>query len=394
MNVLMLTTKYPGPECSEWLTSELAKELSSRNINVKVLNVEWSSKGYVGAFNSDNLEVLSNNSISLKLGKLSLPIKWIFSSFKIFRYLIKDIVFRKKYDLLICISPCTALALAIPIAQFLSKRKLLIYWDFFPIHNQQIASKIPAYLMPGLKSIENFLVNTFTTVACMSPANLSFFEEYFGSNTIQNRIVIPIWTSYLGDSCIDKNKLREVSPYNNEDVLIVFGGQLVAGRGIETLLGAIKIARLINVNIKLLVCGKGPLSDLIIDYATENKDACEYLGDLSRVEYLKTLSFSDIGVVATVEGVDSPTYPSKSLDYMSSKLPIAACVEKISDFGLIVETNYFGLACDAGDVKALSDIIIKLSIDSHLRKELGENGFNFLRDTHSVKTIVNKILEV
>ena len=50
MNVLMLTTKYPGPECSEWLTSELAKELSSRNINVKVLNVEWSSKGYVGAF--------------------------------------------------------------------------------------------------------------------------------------------------------------------------------------------------------------------------------------------------------------------------------------------------------------------------------------------------------
>lgn len=394
MNVLMLTTKYPGPECSDWLTSELAKELASRNINVKVLNVEWSSKGYVGAFNSDNLEVLSNNSISLKLGKLSLPIKWSFSSFKIFPYLIKDIVFRRKYDLLICLSPCTALALAIPIAQFLSKRKLLIYWDFFPIHNQQIADKIPAYLMPSLKNIEQFLVNTFTTVACMSPANLSFLDQYFGLNDDQNRLVIPIWTSYLGDSFLDKNILRESTSYKNQEILVVFGGQLVAGRGIETLVSAIKIARIMDTNIKLLVCGEGELSKLVIDYSYEDNDACTYLGNLSRSDYLEVLSFSDIGIVATVEGVDSPTYPSKSLDYMSAKLPIVACVERSSDFGTIVEKNGFGLACDAGDIDSLAKSIVKLSSDSCLRNKLGNKGFEFLGSTHSVETIVNKILEV
>lgn len=394
MNVLMLTTKYSGPECSDWLTSELAKELANRNINVKVFNVEWSGEGYIGKHNTDNLEVISTNSISLNFGKISLPIKWAFSSLKIYKHLFKDILTSKRYDMLICFSPCTALALAIPLAQFISRNKLLIYWDFFPTHNQQISKKVPNYFMPILKKIERSLVNSFDTIACMSPANLSFFNDYFGSNDNQHRLVIPIWTSYLGDSSLNKTLIRKTTHYNNQEVLVVFGGQLVAGRGLETLISAIRLARTVNTNIKLIVCGEGELSELVINYSNEDHEACTYLGNLSRPDYLEILSFSDIGIVATVEGVDSPTYPSKSLDYMSAKLPIVACVEKSSDFGTIVESSGFGLACNAGDINSLAKLIIKLSNDSRLRNNLGNKGFNFLKDTHSVETIVNKILEV
>ena len=149
-----------------------------------------------------------------------------------------------------------------------------------------------------------------------------------------------------------------------------------------------------NYKVKLIVCGDGPLRTIIEDFSKEAPLACSYLGKLTREEYLRVLFDSDIGIVATVDGVDVPTYPSKSLDYMAASIPIIASVEKNSDFGLILESNNFGLSCEAGDSQALAKIISILIENSDLRKIMGQNGLQFLNEYHSVNKIANKILEI
>lgn len=396
MKILILTTKYPAPDESEWLISELANELAKRGNSVKVLNVEWSSYKSRRRHMSVNPKVISHKAISIPLGKFSIFPKWIFSSLKMAPYLILDLIKKEKYDLLITTSPCTACASAIMLSHLVAKKSLLIYWDFFPIHNQQISNKVPTILMPILKKIEKMLVNSFSDVACMSPANLLFFDKYFDSNPKQNRFILPIWTSYLKLEKSIKQPLFDSSVYGygNSNIIVTFGGQLVEGRGLETLIKAIKIARLSNNKIKLLVCGDGQLRDMVEDFSSEEPLACSYLGKLPREEYLNVLSYSDIGVVATVENVDSPTYPSKSLDYMAASIPIVASVEKKSDFGLVLESNNFGLSCDAGNSKALAKLLTILAENPRLRDEMGKNGLKFLNDFHSVSKIVNTILEI
>lgn len=393
MKVLMFTTKYPLFGESEWLTSELANELVKRNISVDVFDVEWAECEVGQVQKVAGLTVHRVKPFEARFfGRFGLIIKWVFSSFQLYPLLLRDFFLGRRYDLFICYSPCTALAGAIPLAKLLSNKSILIYWDFFPIHNQQISGKVPRVILPFLKYLECSLVKSFSRVSCMSPANLKFFNSYFGSAK-QKRDIVPIWSSFLGADAVNKKKIRSISPYRDDEILVVFGGQLVSGRGIETLLLAITQARKLNPMIKLLVCGSGHLSGLVSNYCVENLGACDYLGTLSRNEYLKVLSYSDIGVVATVEGVESPTYPSKSLDYMASSLPIVACIERSSDFGEIVEANNIGRSCSAGDVLALSKILVEFSFDPFLRDKLGAAALDFLRLNHSVSKIADKILE-
>ncbi|WP_313211806.1 glycosyltransferase family 4 protein [Stutzerimonas nitrititolerans] len=391
MKVLMLTTKFPVDNESPWLTSELAAELIKRNVSVDVMDIQWAGQEGVKNYRRPGLNVIRKKPFDFKfLGKAGFFIKWFFSSFKLYPYLIWKLLSVRRYDLLICYSPCVILAGAIPLARLLSKKSILIYWDFFPTHIQHATGRFPKFSIPLLRRLEGCLVSSFSRASFMSPANLRFANYYFGVS-LQTRDVIPIWSAFLGWDNLCKETERLGSPYGDE-VLVVFGGQLVAGRGVEVVLSAVRIARISNPKIKLLVCGAGPLAIQVKEFSSGNPEACDYLGLLPRQEYLKILAYSDIGVVATMAGVESPTYPSKSLDYMASCMPIAACVENSTDFGEIIESNGFGCSCKEGDIEKLAEILIQLSLDPLLRKNMGMRALNFLRKEHAVSDATDKIL--
>jgi glycosyltransferase involved in cell wall biosynthesis len=391
----MLATKYPRFLESPWLTSELASELALNGHSVTILNIEWSSVGNDFTELNDGVLHVRRMPYVLGQGKINLLFKWAFSSLRIAPFILKSIFNKEKYDLTICFSPCTAVWGAIPLVKLISNKTHLIYWDFFPIHNQQISSLIPSYLLPILKFFEKKLVNSFDRVSMMSLGNLRFFDYYFGEiSNKQKRDVIPIWTSYLDNSSANISRSEMLPDTEKDNILVVFGGQLTHGRGLESLIDSIKIARKKNPLIKLLVCGSGNLAHLVEDFSLSAPFACSYLGQLSREDYLKVLSVSDIGVVATIEKVDCPTYPSKCLDYMASKLPIIASVESNTDFGEIIENHGFGKSCLAGDLESFNEALLEMSINSVLRKSLGDAGYDYLKNNHSVDNIAKKVSEV
>lgn len=393
MKVLLLTTKFLHEDGSLWLTSELANTLAESGNSVTVINLQWSKNFSAPQKNlHENVKLFSIKSINFKFkNSLSIPLKWILSSIKVFVFIIYRLAFREKFDLLISFSPCTALYAAIPISKLICKDSCLIYWDFFPIHNQEISGKAPKFSVPTLKYLEERLVSVFDRVGVMSDANLLFFKKYF--KDFRNQLsIIPIWTSYLGDENSTKKSSLASSKLLNEEIVFVFGGQLIEGRGVLELCEAFIAANIENPAIKLIICGSGHLSSQILKYHEKRPNAITLLNHMPREKYLNLLKSSDVGVVATVPGVSIPSFPSKSLDYMASELPILAITEKTSDFGKIIEDNHIGIHCNAGNIAESTDAILFLAKLNNKRTEMGKNGNIYLKKNHSINIIASKIL--
>ncbi len=70
---------------------------------------------------------------------------------------------------------------------------------------------------------------------------------------------------------------------------------------------------------------------------------------MSRDAYLRLLGACDVGMVATVPGVSSFSFPSKTLDYLRAGLPVVAAVEPGSDFSALLERHGVGRSVAFGD---------------------------------------------
>ena len=117
-----------------------------------------------------------------------------------------------------------------------------------------------------------------------------------------------------------------------------------------------------------------------------------FLGQISRSEYLNIAAACDVGLVCTVDGVDVPTFPSKSIDYFRAKLPILASVELTTDYGSFISENLLGRVCEAGNPKALFETLMELIETPILMLEMGENGFQIYQNKFHVKKVAHELL--
>jgi glycosyltransferase involved in cell wall biosynthesis len=389
MKILLLTTKYCHYDGSPWLVSELVEQLYKCGHNITVMNVDWNGFSHVPVNLPDEITFVNFSAFRFGSGKFSLLTRWLFSSFKIVPFLISHLLFQKKFDLLISFSPCLALYSALPIAQFISKNSILIYWDFFPVHHNEISRKIPSLFLPLIKSFERCLVNGFKHVSLMSDANLDFFKNYFGKNLKVLTKVIPIWTSVTGwNSSEDIISTRIRYNIDPKSIVFVFGGQLVSGRGIPELCQSIISANNRNEHITLVICGSGPLESTVLDFMETAPSAIKFLGSLQRLDYLNFISACDVGVVITVADVSVPTFPSKCLDYFACNLPVLAAVEIQSDFGTTVSKNQIGTSCLVDSIDSISEGFLFFANHPSEIKRMGMNANNYLKLKHNIENII------
>ena len=336
MNILILTTAYDA-YCATPLAAELAAELS-RNHEVLVLAVNWaaSAGSTTTIINRDGYEAIVLTPTGLgKTGKL------LFSSFRLARL----VYTRGPFDRVITFSPAIALWAPLLIAR---GRKTLYITDFFPFHHVQLGT-IPRIVRKPLALIESFLFRCCDELAVMSGRGKSYLESKYtlSGQPIQ---VIPLWSGGFAPTSAARNDVRRTYGLPNEASIAVFGGQIERGRGIETIVATAKKLP----DVLFLFIGSGSLQHLVT--GSEN---IKHIPAVAREEYLTIASACDLGIVATVTGVDVPTFPSKSVDYAYCGLPIAASVEATSDYRDFIEENGLGHAVIAGNPTDLAGAIVQ-----------------------------------
>lgn len=398
-SVLLIATKYKHDDGSPWLISEFADEMVAQGFDVTVLNLSWKNSSARKVIEVDDEQkfrrprIFNFAAIDISFLRAGVALKWALSSFKLIPFLFRQMLLGKRYDIFVSFSPCTAVHAAVKIANSISKKSFLIYWDLFPLHNQAIKKSVPTRVMPLLKGMERRLVSSFDTVLCMGKGNRKVFLDYFRER--DSRVgILPIWTSILNSPRVNRLDIRRRYSLPEHALIFVFGGQLVEGRGIKNLCDAFHYVASKGEDVVLAFCGSGPLEAEIKSYEKGSVCGVRLIGALPRTEYMEILAASDVGVISAISEEGTSSFPSKSLDYMACSLPILAVLELGNDLGRTILEKNMGVVCDSDDVRAIS-----LSIEELIRQRadfelLGANGNSHLNVTHSVSKVVEKFTEI
>ena len=355
MKIVILCTKYSSFKDSPYLTDELADALARHGHQVTVLLADWSDE-------HRGLDVLPTPGGAPKLVisqpvvirwlplQLQRTVKWMFSSMRMaaqaYRVL-NDV----KPDVVVAFSPLVAMYM--PVWLLTSGRvgrRFLVQWDFFPDAQVQIGMLRGRLKIRLLRALESYLMRRFDFIGCMSPKNIEYLRNHCAIGPGTQSVHLPLWTSRPSFKRESRAIVRERYGIPPDVHVFVFGGQFVAGRGIDDMLAAAGRLDAATDPILFLFIGHGPLAEGINALVRAGNRCVKLMPGVSRSEYLSLLSACDVGVVCTLRDVTVPTFPSKTVDYLLAGLPILASVEAATDYGDFIASNGVGVQVRAGDI--------------------------------------------
>ena len=287
--------------------------------------------------------------------------KWGLSSFFI-RRRVAEAFGARQVDLVVAFSPLVTAAFILRWALRRHRCPGFAYLvDFFPFHQNALGTVPAGPLLAIARRAENGLLRLFSVVGCMSDAGEAFLRRHYRLDDRQTVAVVPLWGDVDPLVPIDRDTIRARHGIAPDRRVVLFGGQITEGRGVEDMLAVAALAADRHPDLLFLFAGAGRLRHLVAERAGRPGSNVVLLDPLPRPDYLRLAQACDVGIVSTVAGTGVPTFPSKTIDYLRARLPIAASVETSTDYAAFVETNGIGLAVAAGDPERFLAIIAAIA---------------------------------
>jgi glycosyltransferase involved in cell wall biosynthesis len=399
MKILMMCTKFSLSENDPWLTNELADSFQELGHEVTVLCLDWSAKPGSTRSNlklGNGVEVISIPPVlvSSPFGFVTRILKWSLSSFSAYS-ISRKLVKQRKFDAVIGFSP--AITMALPIMLLARNKKLtslLIQWDFFPHHHRQIGLFSSGVSFFVARKVEETLIRKFDVIACMSPANETYLRTHYPIRDEQKICITPVWGKETTLPGVDRADIRQKYSLPQDRPLVVFGGQLVHGRGLEDLIGAAKLSQQRGSPVTFLVIGSGSLESLVEASIEQCCGNLIWIPRIPRDEYVGLIKSCDLALVCTVRDVDVPSFPSKTIDYLRVGLPIIASVESSTDYGDYIASLGVGISVEAGEPDKLLESIEVLLRDTDKMRVMSELGPVRFKEVFEVKHITSQLLDL
>jgi glycosyltransferase involved in cell wall biosynthesis len=398
MRVLMLCTKYPLDPNDRFMTNELAGALVAAGHPVQVVVNDWDAPfgaAAASARSADGVDalVLSPRGI-VGLGPfIERASKWTLSSPFALREM-RGVLGHETFDLLICFTPCVTVAAQLFWAmKRWPMRSVLFVHDFFPYHHRSIG------LVPGgpvfeiARLIEQHLIRRFDVIGCMSPDNIVYLRDHHRIRPEQRVIWTPLWGEITPPPARSRQATRMQHGLPLDRKILVFGGQITEGRGVEEILAAATMAKDARPDFAFLLIGEGRLVELVENHVTAGGSNVICRRRIPRTEYLGLISACDIGIVCTVAGVESSSFPSKTIDYLRAGLPIVAAVERDSDYSEFLRRWKIGVSLPAGDGKALFKAVVGVLDDQEFAANIARNARACLKEVFDVVPTVKRLLD-
>ena len=298
----------------------------------------------------------------------------------------------QRFDVVVGFSPAVALSGAFLAALPRARRSLLYVTDFFPFHHRSLGMVPAGPVFEIARRLESALFRRFGTVACMSQAGVDYLRAHYPVKATQKTVAIPLWSAVRPRSAPDRAAVRARHGLPLDRPIALFGGQIAEGRGIDEILQAARLAADADSRLFFAFVGRGPLEGLVRDEIAEGRGNLALVPALPREDYLEVVGACDIGIVCTVRGVDVPTFPSKTLDYLQAGLPVVASVEASTDYGAFIESAGFGRAGLAGDPSVLLANLEAVAGAPETARAMGEAARRALGEVFDVNRAVERLL--
>jgi glycosyltransferase involved in cell wall biosynthesis len=394
----MLCTKYPLDPNDRFMTNELAGALAAAGHHVQVVVTDWDAPfgaptSRVRSAEGVDALVLAPRGIARRGLLIERASKWSLSSLFNLREMRKALG-QDTFDLLVCFTPCVTVAAQLFWAMKRWRmRSMLFVHDFFPHHHRSIG------LVPGgpvfeiARRLEQRLIRKFDVIGCIWPDNIVYLRKHYRVRPQQHVIWMPLWGEITPPPPRPKQATRIEHGLPLDRKILVFGGQITEGRGVEEILAAAKMAKVSRPDFVFLLIGEGRLVDLVESHIAAGGDNVIYRQRMPRTEYLSLISACDVGIVCTVTGVASSSFPSKTIDYLRAGLPIVAAVEQNSDYRGFLSRWNIGVSIPAGDPAALFRTVAGVVDDAGMAASIERNARACLEEVFDVRSAVERLLE-
>jgi glycosyltransferase involved in cell wall biosynthesis len=402
LRILLATTHY-GEAVREYSAAmEMARTLCELGHQVQVVVTAWRlpaggpTRSYREPFGADVLLIMPR-AID-RLGRaVKLITKWLATPLHSYRETKKALAGRE-FDLMIGFTIATASGGPMLWAFRHCRRSLLWIADFFPSHHKELGEVPggPAFWMA--RATETYLFRRFDAIGCFSPSAMVYLRENYRLRDDQTVVTIPQWGRVDPPAFAPRGQLLREHGLPADRRILVFGGGIGRGRGIELILEMSLLAETERPDLLFLFIGQGDLVHLVEKRIREGAANVALEPAMARDEYLQLISACDLGLVSTVADVGVPAFPSKTWDYLRAGLPVVASVEIAGDasnpdYGGMVEQYGFGRIVPAGDARKFLDAILSVIDDEKQMQRMSDAGRRALEEVHDARSAVRRILE-
>ena len=267
MRILMLCTKYPLDPNDRYMTNELAAAFAADGHAVQVVATDWdASPGDLPrlARPQPGVDVLVVSATVVRgFGRfIRNASKWTLSSLFALRHMRRTIR-GQRFDVTVCFTPCVTIAAQLLWATQrwaacrLAKQSILIVFDFFPYHHRSIELVPGGPVFAAARLFETALVRRFHAIGCTTPANMAYLKAHYRLRPEQKVVLTPLWSETAPPPVRPRETVRSQHGLPSDCRIIVFGGQITEGRGVDEMLAVAAMAEQVRPDLAFLFVGDG-----------------------------------------------------------------------------------------------------------------------------------------
>lgn len=266
-------------------------------------------------------------------------------------------------------------------------RTYLLLKDIFP----QNAVDLGMFSRKGLfyrffRKKEQKLYQISDYIGCMSPANVQFVLRYNPGVDPRKVEVCPNCVKLEEmEKEVDREQVLGELGIPSEKTIFVYGGNLGKPQGVDFLMEILEVNER-RSNSYFVVIGSGTeyprLKRWFLDNDLQNS---KLLSALPKEQYDNLVRVCDIGLIFLDRRFTIPNYPSRLLSYLESRVPVLLATDRNTDIGMIAVENGYGCWVESGDLEGFFSLVEKLVWNVNLREEMGQRGYQFLKENYTVE---------
>lgn len=292
------------------------------------------------------------------------------------------------FELIIYSTPPVTFAKVIQYFRLRDKAlSYLLLKDIFPQNAVDLGMiKQNGFLHGYFRKEEKKLYSVSDFIGCMSPANVDYIRKNNpeinpGIIEVNPNSIEPIEQSFDEDQ---KAIVRLKYNIPLDKPVLIYGGSIGKPQGIDFVIDILN-SRINDTSVFFVFVGSGvEFPRLKAWFDLNNPGNAVLIEELPKSEFDVLTKSCDTGLIFLDKRFTIPNFPSRLLSYLEFKLPVIAATDKNTDLGKIMLENNFGFWSETGDLKNFSINISKLSNNDVLRREMGQNGYDFMLKNYTV----------
>lgn len=399
MKKVLILSQYFYPEVGAPQTrySELSKRFIKKGYKVTVLTAmpnypnmeipsEYKGKLYLKE-NVNNLEIHRSYIFVRKTTSLKFRLVNYFSF--VFSSLITGIFKIENQHIIICESPPLFLGItAILLKKFLRAKLVMNIADLWPEQAERLGLVTSKFILGITYKLERFIYNHSDLITGQTMGivdNIKQRNPHKNVYWLRNGIDVKNYYNF-------QIRPEAIEPAVRSDFILIYAGIIGYAQGLDTILNSAHRLREYK-DIKFLLVGSGPEKERLIKMKNDLKlENLFFKEPVSKNEIPGLVSLASAGIVPLKRmPFFQGAIPSKIFDILGSRKPLLLGVEGEA-YRLFIDQGNCGLFFEPENSDDLSEKILKLYSDHSLRKELGENGYEFVNKFFNWDNISDELI--